>query len=160
MVPHYWLLCKGIRHDNDHLVNAFRGEITACNQTNWYKIWNANKWIFKLDSNRNPCCSMQLFASEGEIWCESCALKLWYMTRNFTYLVIGPWCAQMIGYIMACGTCSFVCILYYLIIIVIKIYLKAWNFYNVWQVCAFVCVFKFKSISSMILFNIWYPLFS
>ena len=44
------------------------------------------------------------------------------------FLKYSLWCVQMIGYIMAGGSCSFVCTLHCLIIIIIQTYLKALDF--------------------------------
>ena len=48
-------------------------------------------------------------------------------TRNFAYLARGPWCVQMIGYIMALMSHSHVCTLHHIIIITMQKYLKALN---------------------------------
>ena len=46
----------------------------------------------------------------------------------FPLLMFSLWYLQMIGYIMACGSCSFVCRLHHLIIIIMQTYLKALNY--------------------------------
>ena len=47
---------------------------------------------------------------------------------SFSLLVFILWYLQLIGYIMACRSCSFVCRLHHLIIIIRQTYLKALNF--------------------------------
>ena len=46
----------------------------------------------------------------------------------FPLLMFSLWYLQMIGYIMACRPCSFVCRLHHLIIIIMQTYLKALNY--------------------------------
>ena len=46
----------------------------------------------------------------------------------FPLLMFSLWYLQMIGYIMACRSCSFVCRLHHLIIIIMQTYLKALNY--------------------------------
>ena len=46
----------------------------------------------------------------------------------FPFLMFSLWYLQTIGYIMACRSCSFVCRLHHLIIIIMQTYLKALNY--------------------------------
>ena len=46
----------------------------------------------------------------------------------FPFLMFSLWYMQTIGYIMACRSCSFVCRLHHLIIIIMQTYLKALNY--------------------------------
>ena len=46
----------------------------------------------------------------------------------FSLLMFSLWYLQAIGYIMACRSCSFVCILHHLIIIIMQTHLKALNY--------------------------------
>ena len=45
----------------------------------------------------------------------------------FPLLMLSLWYLQMIGYIMACRSCSFVCRLHHLIIIIMQTYLRHWT---------------------------------
>ena len=65
------------------------------------------------------------------------------------------WYLQMIGYIMACRSCSFVCWLHHLIIIIMQTYLKALNYQNACQVYAAECVSNIKTILSIIVYSIY-----
>ena len=46
----------------------------------------------------------------------------------FPLLMFSLWYLQMIGYIMACRSCSFVCRLHHLLIIIMQTYLEALNY--------------------------------
>ena len=61
----------------------------------------------------------------------------------------------MIGYIMASCSCSFVCILQLLIIIIMQTYLKSLNCQNVFQVYAAECVSTFRKIILIIFLSIY-----
>ena len=74
----------------------------------------------------------------------------------FPLLMFSLWYLQMIGYIVACRSCSFVCRLHHLIIIIMQTYLKALNYQNACQVYDAECVSKIKTILSIIfVFTIW-----
>ena len=73
----------------------------------------------------------------------------------FPLLMFSLWYLQMIGYIVACGSCSFVCRLHHLIIIIMLTYLKALNYLNACQVYAAECVSKIKTIPSIIFYSIY-----
>ena len=61
----------------------------------------------------------------------------------------------MIGYIMAGWSCSFVCKLHILIIIIMQTYLKTLNCQNAFQVHAAECVSTIKKIISIIFLSIY-----
>ena len=73
----------------------------------------------------------------------------------FPFLMFSLWYLQTIGYIMACRSCSFVCRLHHLIIIIMQTYLKALNYSNACQVYAAECVSKIKKILSIIFYSIY-----
>ena len=60
------------------------------------------------------------------------------------------WCVQMIEYIMARWSYSFVCTLYYLIIIIMQTYLLVLHSWITRQMHSIECVFKIKSFLSII----------
>ena len=45
----------------------------------------------------------------------------------FSVLLYSLWCVQRVRYVLACWSCSFVCTLHHLIIIIVQIYLKTSN---------------------------------
>ena len=60
------------------------------------------------------------------------------------------WCVQIIEYMMARWSYSFVCTLHYFIIIIMRTYLNALHFWITRQVHSLECVLKIKSILSII----------
>ena len=73
----------------------------------------------------------------------------------FPLLMFRLWYLQMIEYIMACRSCSFVCRLHHLIIVIMQTYLKALNYWNARQVYDAECVSKIKTIISIIFYSIY-----
>ena len=73
----------------------------------------------------------------------------------FPLLMFSLWYLQMIEYIMACRSCSFVCRQHHLIIIIMQTYLKALNYKNACQVYDAECVSKIKTILSIIFYSIY-----
>ena len=68
----------------------------------------------------------------------------------FFYHCTVLWCAQILGYIIAWLSYSFVCTLHYLIIIIMQIYLNVMTLENTCQLNSVECVSKIKSILSVI----------
>ena len=65
-------------------------------------------------------------------------------------LLCSLWWVQIVGYVLACRSCSFVCTLHHLIIIIVQTYLKTLNLYNACQMYLVKCVSKIKHIFSVI----------
>ena len=55
-------------------------------------------------------------------------------------LLCSLWWVQIVGYVLACRSCSFVCTLHHLIIIIVQTYLKTLNLYNACQMYLVKCV--------------------
>ena len=53
---------------------------------------------------------------------------------------------QLVGYVLACRSCSFVCILHHLIITIVQTYLKTLNLSKACQIYFVECVSKIKHI--------------
>ena len=68
----------------------------------------------------------------------------------FSLLLCSLWWVQIVGYVLACRSCSFVCTLQNLIIIIVHTYLKTMNLLNVCQIYFIECVSKIKHIFSVI----------
>ena len=71
----------------------------------------------------------------------------------FPLLMFSLWYLQIIGYIVACGSCSFVCWLHHLIIIIMQTYLKALKYKNACQVYATEYVSKIMTILSIFFYS-------
>ena len=81
----------------------------------------------------------------------------------FSLLLCSLWWVQIVGYVLACRSCSFVCTLHHLIIIIVQTYLKTLNSQNACQIYFVECVSKIKHIFSVIHHQFgsmnYYPLF-
>ena len=64
----------------------------------------------------------------------------------FSSLLCRLWWVQIFGYVLACRSCSFVCTLHHLIIIIVKTYLRTLNLWNACQIYFVECVSKIKHI--------------
>ena len=72
----------------------------------------------------------------------------------FSLLLCSLWWVQIVGYVLACRSCSYVCTLHHLIIIIVQTYLKTLNLWNDCQIQFVECVNKIKHIFSVILYTI------
>ena len=74
--------------------------------------------------------------------------KLLHSTFYIIYMPI-------VGYILGCRSCLFVCTLHHLIIIIMQTYLKTLNLWNACQIYFVECVSKIKHIFSVIHYTIY-----
>ena len=70
-------------------------------------------------------------------------------------LLCSLWLVQIVGYIWACCSCSFVCTLHHLFIIIVQTYLKTLNLKNACQIYFVEFVSKIKHIFSVIHYRIY-----
>ena len=68
----------------------------------------------------------------------------------FSLLLCSLWWVQIVGYVLAWRSCSFVCKVVHLIIIMVQTYLKTLNLLNACQIYFVECVSKIKHIFSVI----------
>ena len=68
----------------------------------------------------------------------------------FSLLLCSLWWVQIVRYVLACRSCSFVCTLHHLIIIIVQTYLKTLNLLNACQIYFVECVSKIEHIFSVI----------
>ena len=68
----------------------------------------------------------------------------------FSLLLCSLWWVQIFRYVLACRSCSLVCTLHHLIIIIVQAYLKTLNLLNACQIYLVVCVSKIKQFFSVI----------
>ena len=68
----------------------------------------------------------------------------------FSLLLCSLWCVQIVGYVLACRSYSFVCTVHHLIIIIVQTYLKTLNLWNSCQIYVVECVSKIKDVLSVI----------
>ena len=73
----------------------------------------------------------------------------------FSILLCRSWWVQIFGYVLACRSCSSVCTLYHLIIIIVQTYLRTLNLWNACQIYFVGGVSKIKHISSAIHYIIY-----
>ena len=72
-------------------------------------------------------------------------------SRDFVFIIIVQiMIMQIFGYVLACRSCSFVCTLHHLIIIIVQTYLRTLNLWNACQVYFVECVSKIKPVFSVI----------
>ena len=64
----------------------------------------------------------------------------------FSSLLCSLWWVQIVGYVMACRSYSFVCALHHLIIIIVQTYLLTLNLWNFCQLYFVECVSKIEHI--------------
>ena len=69
------------------------------------------------------------------------------------------WWVQIVGYVLVCRSCSFVCTLHHLVVIILQTYLKTLNLYNACQIHFVECVSKIKYIFSVIHYAIYGAVF-
>ena len=65
------------------------------------------------------------------------------------------WWVHIVGYVLACRSCSVVCTLHHLIIIIVQTYRKTLNLKNACQTYFVECVSKIKHIFSVIHYTIY-----
>ena len=73
----------------------------------------------------------------------------------FSSLLCSLWCVQIVGYVMACRSYSFVSTLHHLIIIIVQTYLQTLNLWNVCQIYFVECVSKIEHILLVIHYSIY-----
>ena len=73
-----------------------------------------------------------------------------YIPGNPWFCVHYYWWVQIVGYVLACRSYSFVCTLHHIIIIIVQTYLKTLNLLNACQIYFVECVSKIKHITSVI----------
>ena len=72
----------------------------------------------------------------------------------FSLLLCSLWWVQIVGYVLACRSYSFVCTVHHLIIIIVQTYRKILNLYNACQIYFVECVSEIKHILSDIHYTI------
>ena len=70
-------------------------------------------------------------------------------------LLCSLWWVKIFGYVLACRSCSFVCTLHHLIILIVQTYLRTLNLWNTCQIYFVECVSKIKHIFSVIHYKIY-----
>ena len=65
----------------------------------------------------------------------------------FSLLLCSLWWVQIIGYVMACRSFSFICTWHHLITMIVQTYLKTLNLQNACQIYFVACVSKIKHVS-------------
>ena len=85
------------------------------------------------------------------IFCHLLHIHTWKTGILFSLLLCGLWWAQIIGYVLAWRSCSFVCTLHHLIIIIVRTYLKTLNLQYVWYILSSVWVWlsTFSQLSNV-----------
>ena len=73
----------------------------------------------------------------------------------FSLLSCSLWWVQIFGYVLACRSCSFVCTLHHLIIIIVQTYLRTLNLEYACHIYFVECVSKIKHIFSVIHYTIY-----
>ena len=73
----------------------------------------------------------------------------------FSLLLCNLWWMQIVGYVLACRSYSFVCTLHLLIIIIVKTYLKILKLYNAFQIYFVECLIKIQHILSVFHYTIY-----
>ena len=75
--------------------------------------------------------------------------------ENWDFVLISLWWVQIVGYVMACRSYSFLCTLHHLIIIIVQTYLQTLNLWNVCQIYFIECVSKIEHILLVISYSIY-----
>ena len=70
-------------------------------------------------------------------------------------LMCSLWWVQIVGYVLACRSYSFICTLHHPIIIIVQTYLKILNWYNACQIYFVECVSKIQHILSVIHYTMY-----
>ena len=73
----------------------------------------------------------------------------------FSSLLCSLWWVQIVGYVMACRSYSFVCTLHHLIITIVQTYLQTLNLWNVCQIYFVECVSKIEHIHLVVHYSIY-----
>ena len=128
------------------------------------QIFQGFSWKFlKLGSlpssiqNEDPIIKIHLLISLYDIW-DACYIIFCHLLHIhsgktgilFSLLLCSLWWVQIVGYVLACRSCSFVCTLLHLIIIIVQTYLKTLNLINACQIYFVECVSEIKHIFSVI----------
>ena len=89
------------------------------------------------------------------IFCHSLHIHSGKTGILFSLLLCRLWWVQILGYVLTCRSCSFVCTLHHLIIIIVQTYLRTLNLRNACQIYFVECVSKIKHIFSVIHYTIY-----
>ena len=73
----------------------------------------------------------------------------------FSLSLCSLWWVQIVEYVLACSSCSFVCTLHHLIIIIVQIYLKTLDLENACQIYFVECVSRIRHFFSFIHYTIY-----
>ena len=73
----------------------------------------------------------------------------------FSLLLCSLWWVQIVGYVLACRSCSFDCTWHHLIIVILQTYLKTLNLWNACQIYFVECVSKIQHNFSVIYYTIY-----
>ena len=110
--------------------------------------------------NSNGCIIWR-FASNVQTWdvcfiifCHLLHIRSGKTGNLFSLLLCSLWWMQIVGYILACRSYSFVCTVHHLIIVVVQTYLKTLRLWNACQIYFVECVSKIKRILSVIYYAI------
>ena len=88
------------------------------------------------------------------IFCHLLHIRSGNAGNLFSLLLCSLWLMHIFGYVLACRSYSFLCIVHHLIIIIVQTYLKALNLKNACQIYFVQCVSKIKHILSVIYFTV------
>ena len=89
------------------------------------------------------------------IFCHLLHIRSGKTDNLFSLLLCSLWCVQIFGYALACISCSFICTVHHLIIIIVQTYLKSLNLKKACQIYFVKCVSNIKDILSAIRYTIW-----
>ena len=143
-------LIKTTGHDCEHLVS-----------TAWENLWLLLLNI-KLSSEVSTlpiiiffrgCVSEMFITSYSVTYCIYIPEKTGFL---FSLLLCRLWLVQIFGYVLACRSCSLVCTLHHLIIIIVQTYLRTLNLWNACQIYFVECVSKIKPIFSVIHYTVYW----
>ena len=112
-----WL--KGYIHSSCY----YHHQIGSINLTHSYHIFS---WLCAWD----VCCI---------IFCHLLHIYSGKTGILFSLLLCSLWCVQILGHVLACWSCSFVCPLHHLIMTIVQTYLKALNIKCLSDIFCWVC---------------------
>ena len=121
-LPTHWSYCNlALSHRYQHRPGRFR-KFAPRDEISWFPVfWYLQNWFTSV---------LKIVWHLGAIFGVNGLnhFSQYTMQIKVILLMFSLWYLQMIGYIMACRSCSFVCKLHHLIIIIMQTYLKALNY--------------------------------
>ena len=141
----YWVVCVQLAHFSFRWLKGciyrsfyYHHQIGSIHLSHCYHIF---PWLCAWDVCYIICCHL-LHIRSGK-------------TGNLVSLLLcSLWWVQIFGYFLVCRSYSFVCTVHHLISIIVQIYLKALNLWNVCQISFVECVSKIEHILSVIHYTI------